>query len=342
MPVLSICIPTLNRGAFIGETLCSITSQATDEVEIVVVDGGSKDNTETVVRQYQQRFSHLRYFRSKVENETQHVSPSNMGFDRDCTRAVELAQGEYCWLFTDDDILKPGAIKVVLDAVRQGFSLVVVNAEVRDATLAKRLSDHKLAFFSDRVYEDNNDDKQKFLAEVGEYLSFLGSVVIRREIWLTRDRSKYFGSGFVHVGVILQKKLPGRILALATPRIIIRLGTAEWTSRSFEIWLFQWPELIWSFSDYSDASKRAVCRQYPWQRVGTLIIYRALGVYSSDKYSRLLKERLHLGWKQVLGGMIARMPVCVARAIARVYYLVRQNKMMLYFLQASLPMIIKK
>ncbi len=38
---LTICIPTLNRGSFIGATLESIVSQATDEVEILVMDGGS-------------------------------------------------------------------------------------------------------------------------------------------------------------------------------------------------------------------------------------------------------------------------------------------------------------
>lgn len=40
-PRLSICIPTYNFGEFIGETLDSIVCQATDETEIVIVDGAS-------------------------------------------------------------------------------------------------------------------------------------------------------------------------------------------------------------------------------------------------------------------------------------------------------------
>ena len=60
---LAICIATLNRGAFIGETLESIIRQATDEVEIVVVDGASTDNTEEVVRGFQQRWPRLNYLR---------------------------------------------------------------------------------------------------------------------------------------------------------------------------------------------------------------------------------------------------------------------------------------
>jgi abequosyltransferase len=58
---LSICIPTYNFGDFIGATLESILTQATDEVEVVIGDGGSTDNTAEVVRRYQSRFAHLIY-----------------------------------------------------------------------------------------------------------------------------------------------------------------------------------------------------------------------------------------------------------------------------------------
>src|ERR1700674_2032053 len=63
---LSVCIATLNRGAFLGATLESIICQATDEVEIVVLDGASTDNTGDVIRQYQECFPRLRYFRQNA------------------------------------------------------------------------------------------------------------------------------------------------------------------------------------------------------------------------------------------------------------------------------------
>ena len=51
-PIVSICIPTLNRGDFISETLDSITSQITNDIEIIILDGGSTDNTKEVVQYY--------------------------------------------------------------------------------------------------------------------------------------------------------------------------------------------------------------------------------------------------------------------------------------------------
>ena len=60
---LSFCITTRNRADFIGEALDSIISQAGDNVEIVVVDGASTDNTTEVVGQYQKKFNNIVYRR---------------------------------------------------------------------------------------------------------------------------------------------------------------------------------------------------------------------------------------------------------------------------------------
>ncbi len=322
---LSICIATYNRAGYIGDTLESIIPQLADGVELLVVDGASPDKTAEVVREYQATCPRLRYVRLPVKG----------GVDQDYDRAVELAEGEYCWLFTDDDLLKPGAVQAVLKEIRYGYNLVVVNAEVNNADLSRCLAERKLFITAPRVYEDHVADREQFLADAGDYLSFIGGVVILRKLWLARNRAKYYGSCFIHVGVIFQQPLPGKILVLDVPWIIIRLGNAEWASRRFEIWMFNWPELIWSFGDYSDFSKRTVCRPYPWQRLRTLVFYRALGVYTVEKYSKMLKGRLPLGWKKILVDAMAGMPINVARGIAQVYGLIRRNKMMLYVLESS-------
>ena len=62
-PKLSICIATFNRAAFLPATLDSMIDQLTDEVEIVIVDGASSDNTSAVVAPYLQRSSRIRYER---------------------------------------------------------------------------------------------------------------------------------------------------------------------------------------------------------------------------------------------------------------------------------------
>lgn len=131
---LSICIPTLNRAAFIGETLDSIVSQLDQGVELVIVDGGSKDGTDRIVASYAERFPQIRYVNTGLGEKA-----SNAGFDRDCNHAVELARGTHCWLMTDDDVLRPGAVAQVLGAVRAGHDVAILSCVVRDLQLRRTL-----------------------------------------------------------------------------------------------------------------------------------------------------------------------------------------------------------
>jgi glycosyltransferase involved in cell wall biosynthesis len=311
---LSICIATLNRAAFIGATLDSLISQVTDEVEIVIVDGASTDNTAQVVQQYQRQFPRLRYVRLAAKG----------GVDQDYSQAVELAQGEYCWLMTDDDLLKPGAVAAVLEATRRPYGLIIVNAEVRNADLTRVLARSRLPFGADRVYQPTEADRARLLTDAGNYLSFIGGVVIKRQLWNARDKARYFGTEFVHVGVIFQSPLPEATLALAHPWIMIRYGNAQWTPRSFEIWMFKWPNLIWSLPGFSDAARRRVSSPEPWRRAWALLLFRARGAYSTREYQAWIAPRPGSAWSKWSARLIARLPGGMVNLFAMLYAWVRR------------------
>jgi glycosyltransferase involved in cell wall biosynthesis len=272
-PKLSICIATYNRGRFIGETLDSILIQMEPGVEIVVVDGASPDNTPEVMAPYVLRYPEIRYIREL----------ENSGIDADFDKAVGYAKGDYCWLMTDDDLLQPSAIATVLSALGED-DLIIVNAEVRNVDLSVVFENQRLVFDADRAY--HKADSEAFFADTAAYLSFIGCVVIRRACWLSRNRSDYYGTVFIHVGVIFQNPPIENVKVIAEPLIIIRYGNAMWTPRSFEIWMFKWPKLIWSFPDFSDTVKRKVCRREPWRSAKTLFHNRAVGAYSKAEFLR--------------------------------------------------------
>ncbi len=58
MPAVSICISTYNRKAYLGQTLESIRAQTYQDYEIVIVDDGSTDGTEEMIRQLPYRLSY--------------------------------------------------------------------------------------------------------------------------------------------------------------------------------------------------------------------------------------------------------------------------------------------
>lgn len=285
-PLLSICIATYNRAAYIGETLESIIPQLDDDVEILVVDGASTDNTEDVVRQYAGKESRIRYIRLSAKG----------GIDQDYDKSVQLARGKYCWFFTDDDVLRPGAVNAVKSAINEGYDLVIVNAEVRNREISVVLQSRRIVMHDNKIYAPNA--MECLFVDALHYLSFIGAVVIRRSIWLSRERGLYFGTEFVHVGVIFQKPLPGPALIIAEPYIIIRFGNAQWAPRSFDIWMFRWPKLVWSFNHIPTKAKLSVCSREPWLNLRTLIVQRSYGGYKIQSYRQYFSTmRVNVLWK---------------------------------------------
>jgi glycosyltransferase involved in cell wall biosynthesis len=302
--LLSLCIATYKRGAYIGETLEALIRELPMGVEIVIVDGASPDNTREVIEPIAARCPAIRYIRETT----------NSGVDRDFDKAVGYARGTFCWLMSDDDLVVPGAVARVRDALEPTLDLLIVNSQLRTADLSALITERILPMRDDRTY--GLETHQEFFADVGDYLSFIGAVVIRRDRWLAREREPYFGTLFIHVAVIFQAPL-SRIKVLAEPLILIRYGNAMWTSRGFEIWMFKWPDLIWSFDTASDAAKLRVVPREPWRKWRRLIFYRAMGAYGYQDYVKFFGEPRRGGSAQ---RWISLMPEGLTNAITGIYW----------------------
>jgi glycosyltransferase involved in cell wall biosynthesis len=302
---LSLCIATFNRAPFLEETLRGIASQVSPDVEIVVIDGGSTDGTSAVVERFRGSLPALRYERR----------PEPGGVDRDFDLSVEAASGRYCWLMSDDDLMEPGALASVLARLqRHEPSVLIVNAAIYNQDFSVVLRTRALDMADDRVYERGQDER--LFTDTANYLSFIGAVVVRRDLWLARERTSYFGSQFIHVGVLFQAALPAAAVVLAHPLIAIRYGNASWSSKAFEIWMFKWPNLIWSFDQFSDGAKEMVCRREPWRSVKKLLLHRAKGAYSIRDYQVLLRPRIPASLMRVKALSVALMPGTLCNLIA--------------------------
>jgi abequosyltransferase len=304
---LSICITTFNRAVFIQKALESIIPQLTGECEIVVVDGASRDNTQAVVAECSRGCGGLRYVRLERNN----------GVERDFNTTVELARGEYCWFMSDDDIIKPGAVSRVLDALHREASLILVNTDVRDGDMSKVLKESLFHDIAVPVYGPSEMDR--LFGEMGSYLIYIGCVVIKRSIWLSREKERYYGSMFFHVGVIFQEKLPGEALVITEPCISIRMANDHsYWENVFEIFLAKWPTLIWSLPP-SEEAKRKVCRREPWREVRILLLYRALGAYSISDYRRWIRPSLRTMREALPPVFVALVPCILINAVYTLY-----------------------
>jgi glycosyltransferase involved in cell wall biosynthesis len=90
-PIFSVIIPTYNRAKIIGKAIESVLNQTFQELEIVIIDNGSNDDTQSVVEKY--RDARIRYFWQKGSGSP--ANPRNTGINK--------AKGEWvCFLDTDD------------------------------------------------------------------------------------------------------------------------------------------------------------------------------------------------------------------------------------------------
>jgi glycosyltransferase involved in cell wall biosynthesis len=283
------------------------------DMEIIVVDGASVDNTSDVMADYLQRYPSIQYFRETV----------NSGVDADFDKAVGYAQGEYCWLLSDDDCLKLGAIAAVMSALKEVPDLVIVNTEYKTIDLTKHLIERYLLIDKDKYYCAANRDAM--FSDLANQLSYIGCVVIHRISWLARERQAYYGSLFIHFGVIFQSPPLVDVKVIAEPLITVRCGNAMWTPRSFEVWMLKWPQLIWSFPDFSDALKQSVCPREPWRSIKALFRCRALGSYTIAEFRNYCSCNVKNIWR-VIACLVSVFPASLANAGMILYFSVLSRK----------------
>ncbi|MBI5901327.1 MAG: glycosyltransferase family 2 protein [Rhodocyclales bacterium] len=193
-PRLSVCIPVYNFGAFIGETLNSVLGQAVaTPIEIVILDGASTDDTESVVRHYALRDPRLVYHRMERKG----------GIDFDMAESIRRARGDHCWLFSGDDVMRPGSLERVLELVADGPDLVLGKHSNCDKAM-NFLNVHPV-FRDERPFDVNLADTEARRAYFANcfntegLLSFMSGLVIKRATWLSvPDPEPFMGSCWAH------------------------------------------------------------------------------------------------------------------------------------------------
>ena len=98
-PKISVCIPVYNGSNYIAESIESVLAQTYKDFELIVVDNCSTDNTEEIVRNFND--PRLEYFRNK----------KNLGIVGNHNHCLGVAKGEYICIWHHDDVMLPDNLK---------------------------------------------------------------------------------------------------------------------------------------------------------------------------------------------------------------------------------------
>jgi abequosyltransferase len=269
MPKLSICIPTYNRARFLHELLSSICGQLTADVELVISDNASVDETPQVLKQFQAHYQRICYYRSEC----------NRGPDRNYLEVISRASGEYCWFFGSDDVMPPGAIAQVLSLVASNDDIYLLDRIECDLEM-RPLAARAWLTTQPRTF-DFADDAQlvtylRCARSVGALFSFLSSIIVRRASWNTITYDETFtGTGYSHAFVLMSLVSSGSTLVYAKhPMVLCRMYNDGFTTN------MRGKRLLLDFDGYikiadhvfsnRPAARREVftllCREHPWWR----------------------------------------------------------------------------
>lgn len=116
-PLVSVCIPTYNNAEYIEDTVRSVLGQTYRNLEVIVVDDHSADDTMEIL--------------GKIEDDRLRVywNEENLGMAGNWNRCLELARGQYIKLICADDMIAKDAIEKEARAMRDNPSAVLVESD---------------------------------------------------------------------------------------------------------------------------------------------------------------------------------------------------------------------
>ena len=112
-PLVSIVIPIYNASVFVAETIESTLKQSYQNIELILVDDGSKDNSYEIIKQYESPIITV-------------VKQANKGASAARNHGISLAKGNYIQFLDADDFLHPQKIEHQLNTLKSYSDLHLI------------------------------------------------------------------------------------------------------------------------------------------------------------------------------------------------------------------------
>ena len=162
-PLVSVITPSYNQGRFIEETIESVLSQDYDNIEYIIVDGGSTDNTAGIIKKYDGKLTYI------TEKDNGQSDAINKGF--------RMASGEIVAWLNSDDVYEPGCVSRAVEEFEKNSKLGLLYGEgyiIDEKSTKIRVFEHtqefdywKLVNFWDYIMQPTTFFKKCYLQQVG-------------------------------------------------------------------------------------------------------------------------------------------------------------------------------
>jgi len=172
MPILSVIIPIYNTEKFLGQCLESVIKQSYKNLDILLIDDGSTDNSSKICEKYQKKDNRIRFLKLN------HQGKSNA-----CNEALKLCHGEYISIIDSDDWLELNMYDILVDNLKSD-SLIDISV----CGYYKCDKKKNLPIVNEKNVPRISMDMKKFMSYIYErdtykgVGSYLWNRIIRREL----------------------------------------------------------------------------------------------------------------------------------------------------------------
>ncbi len=290
--LLTVAIPTRNRGQYLIETIDSIIKQEVfTEIEIVVCDNDSEDDTKFLMKKYKE-YQNIKYY----EN-TQLLT-----IDDNMIKVASLVATKYFLWLGDDDLIVDGGLSKILTAISANeHDFVLLNAMSVTEKLDKRLG-NTIKINNDILY---NTPKEFFLKHCF-HMPF-GTLIVRKELYesVIEENKRFKGTSHAYSGLVfdylakkylIYKKVD--ILIISEELILLRQIKKTWANNATKIIFQEIPEWFLLLDNFYKNEVLEVLDNYIDNqfRIKNLIIHRRRSqlnihnFFSHTKYASYIQK----------------------------------------------------
>ncbi|MDF2944235.1 MAG: glycosyl transferase, family 2 [Herbinix sp.] len=245
--LLTIAIPTYNRKNYLKECLEYLIPQIKDNIEVIVSDNASPDDTPLMMEEYINKHSYIKYHRYESS-----VGGFNIG------NLFYMARGKYLFILCDDDIPLHGCIDNILNCIHCFPDLALIS--LNTCSFNKKFTGVCTKPNLDIKENLYTKDKDEFIRKVGIWISFISSMVYNMKYMKrVKNISQFIGTNFMvsHIA-LLTTRGNTKMAILKDVCIAARGGNNAASYDIYEIFVYRWKQLLYTSGLKSGYSIKAL------------------------------------------------------------------------------------
>jgi glycosyltransferase involved in cell wall biosynthesis len=110
-PLISIALCTYNGAKYLTEQLTSIVNQTYPNIEIIIVDDGSTDDTVAIIQTFKKSYANIKLYQNR----------QNLGFNKNFEKAIKLTTGDYIAISDQDDVWELSKLELLLNHIGENW-----------------------------------------------------------------------------------------------------------------------------------------------------------------------------------------------------------------------------